>query len=121
LSYANFQYSGIKVTRAKDGGLDVSFTIKNTGKVAGDEVPQIYLGAPKNTSEKAQFAIRALAQFDRVSLAPGQSKSLTLHVEPRRLQYWSTAAGKWQTATGPRTVYVGSSSRDMRLQAEVTI
>ena len=121
LSYTSFQYSGIKAVRAKDGGLDVSFTVKNTGKVAGDEVPQIYLGAPKNAPEGAQFAVRALAQFERVTLAPGQSRSMTLHIDPRRLQYWSVAAGKWQTATGPRTVYVGASSRDIRLQVEITV
>jgi beta-glucosidase len=121
LSYASFQYSGIKVVRAKDGGLDVSFTVKNTGKVAGDEVPQIYLGAPKNPPAGAQFAVRALVQFERVALAPGQSKSLTLHVDMRRLQYWSVAAGKWQTAAGARTVYIGASSRDIRLQAEISL
>jgi beta-glucosidase len=121
LSYTSFQYSGIKVVRAKDGGLDVSFSVKNSGKIAGDEVPQVYLGAPKSAPEGAQFALRALVQFDRISLAPGQSKNVTLHVEARRLQYWSKAAGKWQTAAGARTVYVGSSSRNMLLQAEITI
>jgi beta-glucosidase len=121
LSYTSFQYSGMKVVRAKDGGLDVSLTVKNAGRVAGDEVSQVYLGAPKNPPDGAQFAVKALAQFERVTLAPGQSKSLTLHVAPRRLQYWSSADGKWQTAAGSRTVYAGSSSRDVRLQADVSI
>jgi len=121
LSYTTFQYSGLKVVRTKDGGLDVSFTLKNTGKVAGDEVPQVYLGAPKNPPQGAQFAVRALVQFDRVTLAAGQSKLLRLRVQPRRLQYWSVGANRWTTATGPRTVYVGASSRDIRLQAEVNI
>jgi beta-glucosidase len=121
LSYTTFQYSGIKVAKAKDGGLDVTCTIANTGKAAGDEVPQLYLGAPKAPPTGAQFALKALAQFDRVTLAPGQSKAVTLHVEPRRLQFWSAAAGKWQTAAGARTVYVGASSRDMRLQADVVM
>ena len=96
LSYTSFQYSGMKVVRAKDGGLDVSFTVKNAGRVAGDEVSQIYLGAPKNPPAGAQFAVKALAQFERVTLAPGQSKSLTLHVEPRRLQ----VPGRPQTENG---------------------
>jgi beta-glucosidase len=119
LSYTTFQYSGIKVAKAKDGGLDVTCAIANTGKVAGDEVPQLYLGAPKAPPAGSQFAVKALAQFDRVTLAPGQSKTVTLHVEPRRLQYWSNAAGRWQTATGVRTVYVGASSRDLRVQADI--
>ncbi len=121
LSYTSFQYSGLNAAPAKDGGLDVSFTIRNTGKVAGDEVPQVYLGAPKNPPAGAQFAARALAQFDRVTLLPGQSRNLTLHIEPRRLQYWSATAGKWLTAAGPRTAFVGASSRDIRLQADFNI
>jgi beta-glucosidase len=121
LSYTTFQYSNIKVARAKDGGLDVSFSVKNTGKAAGDEVAQVYLGAPKNAPGGAQFALKALAQFDRVSIPAGQTKTLTLHVEPRRLQYWATASNRWETATGSRTVYVGASSRDIRLQADANI
>jgi beta-glucosidase len=121
LSYTTFQYSGIKVARAKDGGLDVSFSVKNTGKAAGDEVAQVYLGAPKSAPGGAQFAAKALAQFDRVSIPAGQTKALTLHVEPRRLQYWATASNRWETAAGSRTVYVGASSRDIRLQADANI
>jgi beta-glucosidase len=121
LSYTSFQYAGLRATPSKDGGLDVSFTVRNTGKVAGDDVPQVYIGAPKTPPSGAQFAVRALVQFDRVSIPAGQSKNVALHVEPRRLQYWSTAAGKWQTATGSRTVYVGESSRDLRLQTDIEV
>lgn len=121
LSYTTFQYSLLKAARAADGGLDVSFTIRNTGKAAGDEVPQVYIGAPKNPPAGAQFAIRQLVQFDRVSIPAGQSKNVALHVEPRRLEYWSAANGRWETPTGARTVYVGASSRDLKLQAEVNI
>jgi len=121
LSYTTFQYSGLKVGQASDRGLDVSFTLKNTGKAAGDEVAQVYLGAPKNAPGGAQFAVKALVQFDRVAIAAGQSKNLKLHVEARRLEYWSVADSRWETATGGRTVYLGASSRDIRLQAEVNI
>ena len=121
LSYSAFQYSLLKAARSADGGLDVSFTIRNTGKVAGDEVPQVYIGAPKNAPSGAQFAIRQLVQFDRVNVPAGQSKNVALHVDARRLQYWSTADGRWETATGARTVYVGASSRDVKLQADVNI
>jgi beta-glucosidase len=121
LSYTTFQYSGLKVAQARDGGLDVSFSIRNTGKAAGDEVPQVYLGAPKNAPSGPMFALKALAQFDRVSVAAGQTKAVNLHVEPRRLQYWSATANKWETAKGPRTVFVGASSRDVRLQSDANI
>jgi len=121
LSYATFEYSGLKVSRAPDGGLDVSFRLHNAGKVTSDEVPQVYLGAPKEQPSGAQFAGKALAAFDRVSVPAGQSVTITLHLPLRRLEYWSTAANRWETAAGSRTLYVASSSRDMRLQQEVNI
>ncbi|HUI42525.1 MAG TPA: glycoside hydrolase family 3 C-terminal domain-containing protein [Terriglobia bacterium] len=121
LSYTTFDYSDLKVAHAAVGGLEVSFSLHNTGDVASDEVPQVYLGAPKDAPGGAQFAVKALAAFDRVTLAPGQRKSVTLHLPPRRLQYWSTADNRWDVAAGSRTVYVGGSSRDLRLHQEVSI
>lgn len=122
LSYTRFEYSGLKVARAADGGLDVNFTLRNTGHVAGDEVPQVYLDAPRNQPDpKAQFAVHALGAFDRIHLDAGQSQKITMHVPLRSLQYWSTSAGRWVLAGGPRTVRVGASSRDLRLAAETTI
>ena len=115
LSYTSFVYSKAKVARAADGGLDVSFSLRNTGKADGDEVAQVYLGAPKGAVDGAQFAVRALAEFERVRVEAGRSKNVTVHVPLRRLQYWSAAAGKWVTATGERAVFVGASSRDVRL------
>jgi beta-glucosidase len=66
-----------------------------------------------------QFPVRALVAFDRVHIASGQSKAVTLHVAPRQLQYWSTVGSKWVTASGKRTVNVGSSSRDLRLERTI--
>ena len=119
LSYSSFAYSGLKIAKAADGGLDVTVTIKNTGGVDADEVPQVYLGAPSDIPEGVQFPVRALAGFDRVHLAAGEGKPVILHVEPRQLQYWSTKEGKWVTATGKRTVSVGASSHDLRVEQSI--
>jgi beta-glucosidase len=119
LSYTTFAYSGLKVQKASNGGLDVSVDIKNTGSADSDEVPQVYLGAPSQVPAGVQFPVRALAAFDRVHFDAGQSKTVTLHVPLRQLQYWSTADGKWITATGGRTVSVGASSRDLRLNQTI--
>jgi beta-glucosidase len=119
LSYTNFAYSGLKVEKAADGGLDVSVDIKNTGSVDSDEVPQIYLGVPSEIPAGVQFPVRALVAFDRIHLAAGEAKTATLHVAPRQLQYWSTKEGKWVTATGKRTLSVGASSRDLRLEQTI--
>jgi len=119
LSYTTFSYSGLQVRKASDGGLDVKVTIRNTGSRDGDEVPQVYLGAPSMIPAGVQFPVRALAAFDRVCIPSGESKTVKLHVAPRQLQYWSTAEGMWVTASGKRTVSVGASSRDLRLEANI--
>ena len=116
LSYTSFAYSNLRVQASADGGLDVSVRLANTGAVAGDEVPQVYLDAPEPQPAGAQFAPRTLAAFDRVTLAAGQSKDLTLHVSARSLEYWSVAASKW-IRSAARRVEVGASSRDLRLSA----
>ncbi len=119
LSYTTFKYSNLDVQRAPDGGLYVQLNIKNTGDVASDEVPQVYLGAPDHIPAGVQFPVRALAAFSRVHINPGETKMVTLHVPLRQLQYWSTADTKWVTATGRRTVSVGASSRDLRLSQTI--
>ena len=119
LSYTTFQYSGLKVDKSADGGLDVSVNIKNTGSMASDEVPQVYLGAPSEIPSGVQFPVRALAAFDRIHLAAGEAKTVTLHVPERQLQYWSTANSKWEIAAGKRTLSVGASSRDLRVEQSI--
>jgi beta-glucosidase len=120
LSYTRFAYSGLHVTPAANGGLSVSFTLKNTGSAASDEVPQVYLGKPQQP-QSGDFAVHTLVAFDRVHLAPGESRSVTIPVPSRRLTYWSDSAGKWMRATGPRPVLVGGSSRDLPLEAMAQI
>jgi beta-glucosidase len=65
-----------------------------------------------------QFARRALAAFDRVHLKAGEARTVTLHVAPRALQYWSSERKRWMWTSGVRTVYAGASSRDIRLQVD---
>jgi beta-glucosidase len=123
LSYTSFAYSGLHVSRAGDGGLDVTARVTNTGRAAGSAVPQVYLGAPGDQPAGIQFAVRQLSQFDRVTLQPGQSADVTMSVPLRQLQYWSSATQQWITAAGRRTVYVGDadSLSSLPLQASVTI
>jgi beta-glucosidase len=116
MSYATFTYSGLKAARAADGGLDLKVKLQNTGKVRGDEVPQFYLKAPEVEPAGAQFPVRKLLAFDRVSLAPGEAKTVRVHVSLRQLQYWSTDRHAWTTPSGNRIVEVGASSRDIRLE-----
>jgi len=121
LSYTSFVYSDMQSSPAADSGIDVHARIKNTGSVAGDEVVQLYLNKPDQPPAGAQFADSILAGFARLHLEPGQSTQIVLHVPPRQLQYWSTADGRWMTPAGSRTLWVGGSSRDRRLQNQLDV
>ncbi len=119
LSYTTFDYSGLHVAKAADGGLEVKVNIKNTGNADSDEVPQVYLGAPADIPSGVEFPVRALVAFDRIHLGAGQEKTVTLHVVLRQLQYWSTANQRWELAKGKRTVSVGGSSRDLKVEQTI--
>jgi beta-glucosidase len=119
LSYSRFDYSGLGVLKTEDGGFDIDVNIRNIGNVESDEVPQVYLSAPADVPPGVQFPVRSLVAFDRIHLAPGESRSLTLHIGARQLQYWSTNDQKWVTPTSKRTISVGASSRDLRLNETI--
>jgi beta-glucosidase len=102
LSYTRFEYSNLVVKRGADGA-DVTFTLRNAGSRKGAEVPQVYVG-PKS-----------LVGFQRVELEPGKSTLVTIHVDTRELSYWSIEKHDWVLPPGNRPVYLGASSRDIRL------
>lgn len=112
LSYTQFEYSDLYVVPSGDG-YDVTFVVKNVGPVAGAEVPQVYVGAPINPP--VPMAEKALAGFERIELEPGEARMLTIHVGARQLSYWSVDVHDWVIPAGFRPIYVGSSSRDIRL------
>jgi beta-glucosidase len=115
LSYTRFALSGLQVKPADDGGVDVSVRVKNTGSVRGDEVPQVYLAAPANRPAGVQFAPKTLVAFHRLSLDPQEEQAITLHVAPQAFKFWSVAGKQWVKPSGPRTLLVGTSSRDLPL------
>ncbi|RZS79375.1 beta-glucosidase [Motilibacter rhizosphaerae] len=120
LSYSTFQYSGLTTAPAEDGGVDVTLTVSNTGSKAGDTTPQVYLDAPKTQPAGAQFAPRTLAGFTRVTVPAGASRSVTIHVAKRQLQYWSIAGG-WTTATGARDLHVSTDATTDVLTGGITV
>lgn len=135
LSYTTFEYSDLSVKEnAQDGedvGYDVTFTVTNTGDVSGTEIAQVYLGQAQ-VPDGIQSAKYQLCAYDRIEdLAPGESKTVTLHVNQRSLSYWNSNApltertdgtqDKWTVATGTRTVYVGPSSDNLTLQSNIDV
>jgi beta-glucosidase len=97
----------------------VRFRVTNAGSVAGQEVPQVYLGPPSQP-QGTTFAPKALAAYTRIRLRPGHSREVTLRVPARQLQYWDDARG-WVGAPGPRRVYVGPSEGTTALSALVNV
>jgi len=118
LSYTSFAYANLTVAHAVDG-IDVSFDLTNTGAVAGDEVPQVYIGAP--SAPPVPIAVKGLAAFERISLRPSETKRVSLHIDPRELSYWSVVDHDWALMLGNRPIYVGSSSQDIRLTGTIMI
>ncbi|GAA5185533.1 hypothetical protein GCM10023322_29790 [Rugosimonospora acidiphila] len=122
LSYSSFKYSHLKVTPTTGGGATASFDITNTGKVAGSDVAQVYLGAGPAVSG-VQQAVRSLRGFDRVTLNPGQTQHENIQLDQRSFQYWSDPKQQWVTDYGTREVRVGDadSLASLPLSGTVTI
>ncbi|CAN5138268.1 beta-glucosidase [soil metagenome] len=116
LSYSTFSYSGLKTAVVGDK-LTVSFSIKNTGKVAGKDVPQVYVG-PKAGGWEAP---RRLSGFKKVALAAGASTKVSITVDPRLLATFDSKTKTWDIAGGSYEVSLGSSSRALSATAGVTI
>ncbi|OCA88694.1 hypothetical protein A8F94_24135 [Bacillus sp. FJAT-27225] len=135
LSYTTFKYDGLKVKRVRGNkgslsGIDVSFTVTNTGDVAGKEAAQVYLTLP----DEAGQPTKRLVNFEKIDLKPGESKTVTLRInqaasnhpfsyfnpkEPDNLANW--ADGQWATADGKYRVHVGGSSADTPLVKDIPL
>jgi beta-glucosidase len=108
LSYTTFGYSDLRVSGSTDGTQDVrvSATVTNTGKVSGSDVAQLYLGDPAASGEPP----RQLEGFQRVTLAPGASATVSFTITPQDMSWWSDSANGWTQTAGQYAVYVGDSS-----------
>ena len=115
LSYASFEYSGLTVAPVADG-YDVTFTVKNTSKVAAKEVAQVYV-APVNPS--VPRPARELKGYDKKLIAPGASVTFTVHLDADAFAHYYTPAHAWVTDPGEYRIEVGASSADIKLSATV--
>ena len=116
LSYTTFAFRGLSVTR-RGSGASISFSVSNTGRRAGTEVAQVYVGDPPRTGEPPE----QLAGFVRVTLSAGESTTVRLPVTGRSFSYWSTAKRRWMLAPGCYAVMVGDSSASLPLRRVVAL
>ncbi len=115
LSYTTFGYKDLKISKPDHAKtVIVGFTVTNTGKRAGAEVAQLYLGMP-STSNIPQPPLQ-LKGFQRVDLAPGQSVHVSITLNARALSYWDSLSHSWKILPGIYTVNAAASSRDIRLR-----
>ena len=117
LSYTTFGYSGLSVSSTKSAGVTVSFTLSNTGSRAGAEVAQVYVGYPSSAGEPPH----QLRGYQKVFLAPGESKAVSVTLAPQAFAYWDTSRNAWTVAGGTYQVLVGGSSRNLPLQAKLGV
>ncbi len=124
LSYTTFRFSNLKapalaaIGTLTPNGISVSFDVTNAGKVAGAEVAQLYVSDP---SAKAERPERELKGFEKVRLAPGETKHVTLALDARAFSYWDEAAHKWTIDRGKFVILVGDSSENTPLHADLTL
>jgi beta-glucosidase len=117
LTYTTFRFSGLSVKPVTTGqGATATFTITNTGTRPGAEVGQVYVGFPAVAGEPP----KQLKGFQKVSLQPGQSQTVTIPLDGRAFSYWNASTQAWTIPGGTFTVMVGDSSRDLPLVAKVT-
>lgn len=117
LSYTSFEYSDIKLKKknlTKGEEAKVTFTIKNTGDVAGSEIAQVYVAKPES---KIFRAPKELKGFVKIHLEPGEEKKVTVELDDRAFAFWNTATEDWCVESGEYKILVGASSRDIRLEA----
>jgi len=122
LSYTTFALSGISVDREvffyeTDPGITVSVRVKNTGAVAGAEVVQLYLEDPVSTLPKAP---RQLKAFQKVYLAPGEEKTVSMTLTAEDFAAWDGKLG-WTVEPGRYIAHVGTSSRELPLRADLAV
>jgi len=117
LSYTTFKYDDLKLSSTKLSGddvLKVSFTITNTGKVAGAEVVQLYVQA---TQSSVPRPVKELKGFKKVMLKPGESAQVELSVNRQDLSFWDETNHNWKAEPGQFNILVGASSADVRLSS----
>jgi beta-glucosidase len=121
LSYTTFALSDLRLNHSNahpDDVITVTLTIRNTGAVAGADVAQVYVGEQNPRVPRPRYELKA---FQKVRLAPGESRTITLPLNRRSFAYWSDADHGWKVDAAQFTIYAGDSSVNLPLHADLTM
>jgi beta-glucosidase len=121
LSYTKFDYSGLKITPAKVAAgkpVEVTMQARNSGSRAGAEVVQLYVHDVKSSVDRP---VKELKGFRRVMLDPGQARDVSFTLDKSALSFYSAAKDEWVAEPGAFEVWIGASSRDIRLKGALEL
>ena len=121
LSYTTFEYSDLKLnkkTMQDTSTVTATFNIKNTGAVAGAEIAQLYVADKESTIFRP---VQELKGFQKVWLEPGETKEVSITLDKRAFAFFNVNTNDWCVESGKFDILVGASSRDIKLQATLTV
>ena len=121
LSYTTFEYSNLTLDKSEMKDTDtltVSVNVRNTGKVKGKEVVQLYVGMPKSRTIRP---VKELRGFEKIELEPGEEKTVTFTLAKRAFAYYRTDISDWYVESGDYTIMAAKSSRDIACTATVNV
>lgn len=117
LSYTVFTYSDLRLEKEGDD-VKAYFKIKNSGMMAGAEIAQVYVGLGVSREFRAK---KELKGFTKVFLEPFEEKEVSVTLDRRAFSYYNTVQGEWCVEPGEYMIYIGASSRDIRLRESIDI
>ncbi len=120
LSYTTFELSNVKLSSDKmtdDSRITVSVDVKNTGKVVGKEVVQLYVGDLNGTPDRP---VKELKGFAKVEVAPGETKTVSMEIDSRALSYYEERMNDWFAPSGKYELLIGNASDNITLREEIS-
>lgn len=121
LSYTTFEYTDIIVDKKEitdKETIEVKVKVKNTGKVKGKEIVQLYV---RDVESKVNRPEKELKGFEKIELAPGEEKTVTFKLDKRSFAYYNTEIRDWYVESGEFEILVGKSSKEIELKETVKV
>ncbi len=121
MSYTDFKYGKAEASAKEmtaDGNIKINVPVTNIGDRKGKETVQLYIGDDKASVMRP---VKELKGFEKIALAPGETKNVTFTITPDDLKYYDETLKEWKAEPGKFTVYIGSSSTDIRCKIPFTL